>query len=231
MKNLINLLFPPVCLSCNSRIFSKTDSFCKECRKELSMFLDEGICSVCGAKMKGKSCNVCLNSNFLFDKARSVFMINKVVRNLIHNYKYKDLPKIGKLLSTFAVNYIKKNRVFLDTDIVIPVPLHRVKKRIRGFNQAEIIAKEIAKSFNWKNSDKIVLRNKFTETQTKLSKSEREKNVENAFKINHRFNIENKNIMIVDDVFTTGSTVNSISKVLKMHNSGKIYVFTIARAG
>ncbi len=231
LQSLINILFPPVCLSCNKRIKHKTDSLCNDCNEKLKDFLDNSICDICGAPKNGNVCHVCKTSLFSFDNARSVFMINNVIRNLIHNYKYRDLPKIGKLLSAYAIEYIKKNKIFSDIDIILPVPLHRVKKRIRGFNQSEIVAKEISRYFGWELATDLIIRKKFTETQTKLSKKQREKNVGNAFKFNPKYKIENKNIMIFDDVFTTGSTVNSISNVLKRHNAKKIYVFTIARAG
>lgn len=225
----IDLIFPNICLSCGNKMEKDNRYICKDCKSHL-LFSDMDICPVCGSKLTSAKCDVCANSSFLFDEARSIYPMRDEIRNMIHNFKYKDLPKVGLFFAEMAKMYIEKNQVFMDTDFVIPVPLHKVKNRIRGFNQAEIIAKGIAKLMNFTFSNKIVVRKKFTETQTKLSRSERAKNVSNAFGVKNIKKIPNKNFLIVDDVFTTGSTVNSITQSLKQNGASKVYILTAARA-
>ena len=225
----LDIVFPNICMSCGNKMDKDDRYICKNCKSHL-IFLDTNICPVCGSKLLSDKCDVCAKSSFLFDKARSVYPMSDEIRNMIHNFKYKDLPKVGLFFVEMAGVYLKKNQEFMDTDFVVPVPLHKVKNRIRGFNQAEIIAKGIAKLMNVTFSKNIVLRKKFTETQTKLSRKERAKNVSNAFNIKNKEKLQNKNFIIIDDVFTTGSTVNAITQSLKDNGASKVYILTAARA-
>ena len=224
-SDFFNIIFPKRCLGCNSALQKHDGIICSECEKSLE-FIGKNICSQCGAKL-----SVAANHNceFIFDAARSVFEFNAVLQNLIHHFKYDEIKKLGEFLGNYAVTYLKQEH-FADTEIIAPVPLHRVKQRIRGFNQSEFLTRTIAEQMNWKHYPHLIKRKKFTETQTRLSRKQREKNVTNAFAINSKYNIKGRKILLVDDVFTTGSTVNSISKVLQEAGAAKIFVLTIARA-
>ena len=136
-----------------------------------------------------------------------------------------------ELLDTeYVSEYLHLFQLFENVDIIAPVPLHLVKKRARGFNQAEFLSKEISIHMNCLHIPNLVLRNRFTDTQTKLNRKQRQENVSDAFTLNPKFEIQNKNILLIDDVFTTGATANSICKLLKKNHANKIYVLTIARA-
>ncbi len=226
---IINLIFPKICLGCNCRLEKEQFFLCSECEATLE-FLTGNICEICGSIKEANRCKTCETNTFSFDKACSVFHFNKVVQNLIHELKYSEMTKAAKYLGEFAVEYLCKFQPFKNVDIIMPVPLHKVKKRARGFNQAEFLTKEIAKKMNRQHIPNLVLRKKFTKTQTKLKKEQRQINVSKAFVLNPKFDVAQKNILIVDDVFTTGSTVNAISKLLKNNEVSKIYVLTIARA-
>ena len=229
LNQIIDLIFPKICLGCNCKLSREQTFLCSECETSLE-FLTGNICEICGSIKEANRCKTCETNTFSFDKACSVFHFNKVVQNLIHELKYSEMTKIAKYLGEFAVEYLSKFEPFKNVDIIIPVPLHKVKKRTRGFNQAEFFTKEIAEKMNWKHIPDLVLRKKFTKTQTKLKRNQRQINVSNAFLLNPKFDVVHKNILIVDDVFTTGSTVNAISKLLKNNAVSKIYVLTIARA-
>ena len=228
ISEFINLFFPKVCLSCNSRLQKKEHILCSICKKKIDFFTD--CCLICGSEKDNNTCHTCETSEFYFDRARSVFRFNKTIQNLIHNLKYNEITSLAKFLGDYCVKYLTEYRPFEKIDIITPVPLHKVKKKSRGFNQAEIVAREIARQTEFKHIPNLIKRKKFTNTQTKLSKFERIENVSNAFKINHKYPLENKNILLIDDVFTTGSTVNAVSKLLKNNKVNKIYVLTIARA-
>lgn len=223
----IELILPDLCLNCNARLDKKF--LCSKCENSLE-FLSKDICEFCGKPLeKDKYCQ-CRNGNFLFDKARSVFVFNDILRNIIHSMKYEESTSIGTYLGNLAAVYLKKFSPFEKIDIVSPVPLHRVKKRIRGYNQSEYISRKIAKEMNWKHLPTLIKRIRFTDTQTRLSAKAREKNVSNAFGLNSGHNINGKNILLIDDVFTTGSTANSITRYLKENGVNKVYVLTVARA-
>ena len=225
---LIDILFPRVCFSCDIRLKGKEKILCSDCEDSLQ-FLTE-VCEICGSSENPSDCPVCNSNKFVFDKARSVFIFSKTIQNLIHELKYNEMKRISKYLGKYVSEYLHLFQLFKNVDIIAPVPLHLVKKRARGFNQAEFLSKEISRHVNWLHIPSLVLRNRFTDTQTKLNRKQRQENVSEAFTLNTKFNILNKNILIVDDVFTTGATANSICKLLKKNHAGKIYVLTIARA-
>ena len=228
LHTFTGLFFPKLCLNCNEPLLEKEKFICSNCSRSL-IFLEE-ICPICGAPKTEGKCRVCETNEFLFDKARSAFMFNKAVQNMIHEFKYNEITRIAKFFGRLSQEYIKKFQPFDHIDYIVPVPLHKVKKRDRGFNQSEYITREISKNMNWKHLPNLIKRKRFTETQTKLNKDQRRKNVSLAFKINPKYNIKGKNILLVDDVFTTGSTANSIATALKKKQVNKVYVFTIARA-
>lgn len=215
-------------MSCDERLLENEQFICSNCFNSLEFL--EDICPICGAPKIEEKCRVCQTNEFLFDKARSVFMFNTVVQKMVHEFKYNEMTQIAKFFGILSREYIEKFKPFDHIDYVVPVPLHKVKKRDRGFNQSEYITREISKNMNWKHLPKLIKRKRFTETQTKLNKEQRKKNVSLAFKINPKYDIKGKNILLVDDVFTTGSTVNSITAVLKEKQVNKVYIFTIGRA-
>ena len=228
LQTFVGLFFPKICLSCDERLLDSEQYLCPNCSNSLKFL--EDICQICGASKTDDECKVCQTNEFLFDKARSVFMFNKVVQNMIHEFKYNEMTRIAKFFGKLSQEYIEKFQPFDHIDYIVPVPLHKVKKRSRGFNQAEYITREISKNLNWKHLPKLIKRKNFTKTQTKLNKDQRKKNVSLAFAINTKYDIKGKNILLVDDVFTTGATANSIVIALKEKQVNKVYVFTIARA-
>ncbi len=228
LQTFIGLFFPKICLSCEKKLNENEQYLCSDCVTLLEFL--EDICRVCGAPKTGKKCWVCDTNNFRFDRARSVFMFNKVVQNLIHEFKYNEMTRIAKFFGKYSQEYLNKYQPFDHVDYIVPVPLHTVRKRDRGFNQAEYLTQEISKNMGWKHLPTLIKRKRFTQTQTKLKKTQRKDNVSHAFSINSKYNIKGKNILLVDDVFTTGATANSIAEILKKKQADKVYVFTIGRA-
>ena len=224
--SLSDLLFPPVCFGCNTRI--SAGMLCDQCIQSLE-FLDD-VCPRCGAYEQETSCRNCQENDYHFDRARSVFRFNKIIKSLIHDLKYNEMKKVASFLGEMSVNFLQKFQPFEQVDLIVPIPLHRVKKRSRGYNQSQLLSLEIAGRMNWLHKPDLIKRSRFTETQTKLGKTEREKNVREAFVLNSKHRLAGSNILIIDDVFTTGSTVNSVSALLKQNGAAKIYVLTIARA-
>ncbi len=155
---------------------------------------------------------------------------NHKYMNMIHNLKYSGMRKIGYELGRELGRYIIKNNDS-DYDYVIPVPIHYARKRERGYNQSAYIAQGLAESTGIVPLIKLAKRIKYTQTQTRLDKSERGKNVRDIFEIvDKNLNIKNKSILIVDDVFTTGSTINSLAKVILEAGAKKVSAATLASA-
>lgn len=232
MKNylpvLTNLIFPPHCINCDSPLPAEEKLLCTSCRAQLNLIRD--FCPVCGTPASGNSCQLCSTGRFYFDVARSLFPYGQVVQNLLHNFKYNDFTGCAEYLSEFIASYLNEIESFDNVDIIAPVPLHRVKQRSRGYNQSYFLAREVACWLPRPVIKDLIKRTRFTNTQTRLNRSERRLNVSNAFSLNQKYTLEQKNILLIDDVFTTGATVNSISKLLKDNGINRIYVLTIARA-
>lgn len=216
-EQILNLIYPPSCGICGK--FSK-NNLCKKC--ELKLKDHELSEKQSYRKLKGKH----------FDSFFSLFKYEGIIREKIIEYKFEDKPYLYKLFSKIIS---KKVKIFglLESgyDIIIPVPIHKKKKWLRGYNQTELISKEISKDMNIEYQNNMLVKIKNTESQSSLSKKDRKSNIKDVFGLNYKCieKIKNKKIILFDDIYTTGSTVNECSKVLKKYGVGEILVLTIAK--
>jgi ComF family protein len=164
--------------------------------------------------------------------ATALFYFNKQTRvqQLIHKLKYKSKPQVGVLLGQMLGSQLLKSEVFKVIEVVVPVPLHPAKKQKRGYNQAAKIAEGIALAMEITYEENGMIRTKHTETQTRKTRAERVKNMRGVFTANPKSNLEGKNILLVDDVLTTGSTLESCALELLQVSNIKIWIATLAYA-
>ncbi|MDD3050199.1 MAG: ComF family protein [Candidatus Cloacimonetes bacterium] len=192
---------------------------------------NQPLCPICAEKLKEHhhiEFSDEQKKEFYFTEAYAGYEYNKIIRNLIHEFKYKEMTLVGNYLMNMLFSKLPEN--FLeDIDYIVPIPLHKVKKRARGFNQSEILSNSLSELSHIPTLN-IINRAVYTKTQTKLSKNERKSNVKNVFVLNKNFDISKKGFVIVDDVFTTGSTANEAAKVLKDHNAEIVKVLVLATA-
>ncbi len=151
-------------------------------------------------------------------------------RKLIHNLKYKNRPDIGVALGKYYGSVLKSTK-FAECNILIPIPLHPLKKRIRGYNQSEKIAEGISEIMDIPVDTKHLIRTVNTETQTRKTIEQRRENVESVFKITDETVFSGKHILLIDDVVTTGSTLIAAAKELSQLPDTKVSVVTLAFAG
>jgi ComF family protein len=216
MKNkefLLDLIFPKFCLGCK-----KEGSFlCEDCFSTLEI-------STSHQKFKGKN---------LADLYFPVNYENFLVKKLIQNFKYPPLIKeLKKELAFLIISHfllLDKKPDFSDF-ILVPIPLSKKKLKRRGFNQAEEIAKELAEFLKIPLISDCLIKTKETKDQVELSEKERKENVKGAFFIKNKEKIVGKNVLLVDDVFTTGATIEEAARVLKEAGAKKIVGIVIARA-
>ncbi|MBO7244122.1 MAG: ComF family protein [Alphaproteobacteria bacterium] len=230
-KNIIDFAFPHVCLCCDNTI-EKEKIFCDKCFSKI-IFIQGSICYRCGKKVsllpteEKILCSNCLKKRPIYDKARAVFQYNAVSKNAI--LKFKNTGKIEYAHPfVFLLQQAGKD-LFLETDLIIPVPMHWKRKLSRGYNQAGILAQILSKKTKIPYNENILIRARHTPKQEKKTKAERIKNVKNAFVVNHPEKIKNKSILIIDDVLTTGATVNNCAKELKKAGARAVFVLTIAQ--
>ncbi len=229
IKAGLTLLFPPTCSCCNEMTGNNCQPLCGECLAQLK-FIKTPYCSCCGRAFLGSGenhlCGVCLKSSWAFDKARFLFIYEEVIAKLIHDLKYSGQTK-G--ISTFR--WLSKQSVVLKDintpDFILPVPLHMKRLRKRGFNQALVLAKSLFPEEKKKIRYNILLRKMDTPAQAGLSGIERRKNLKNAFAVEKASELIGKKVLILDDVFTTGSTLNECAKVLKAAGCTNVEVLTI----
>ena len=223
-----NLLFPIKCDLCGDLV--DTCGLCTKCWVKI-FWISDPKCKICGTPFEIdviSICALCLNEKPSFDKAISVFRYDDFSKEIILKFKHFDtthmLNRLSILMFRAAENDIK------NSDLIIPVPIHFLKRIKRKYNQSELLAQNISDISNVKYEPRILEKIKTTRRQEGLSGKKRRKNIIGSFGINKKYekSIENKNIVLVDDVFTTGSTVNECSKILKKHNAKSVTVVTLA---
>ena len=228
LRPLVDLVLPPLCFGCGARLPASQKYLCAQCLAAIQK-QDEDICDVCGSSLSGGHCPFCLDTEALFWLARAPYMYLGGIRNLIHSFKYESYPMIGKWFAHAMADVIDSEPSFQDCDVITPVPLHFVRKRERGYNQSEIIARELSKLVG---IDYAVLckRHRHTKSQTHLNKQEREHNLDRAFSLCRGKDVANAKVLLIDDVFTTGTTVNKISELFLENGASSVSVLTAARA-
>lgn len=214
LGKILDIIFPPVCGICGK---IDPNSLCKKCEIQLknqAVFGDDDY-----SKDEGK----------YFDEHLYVFMYSGVIRKIMLNYKFNDNAYIYK---TF-INFLLNNKNFVEKiksyDIIIPVPLSKKREKERGYNQSELIAMEISNLINLQIDKSCLKKSKNITAQSTLNKEERLRNIEGAYSIKSLKNIEQKKVLIIDDIYTTGSTVNECSKLIKQVEIEKIGILTIAK--
>ncbi len=212
LEAFYDLLFPPRCLGCEEQILSsRPPLFCASCRAKLILFTPSNI----------------PESTFPFT-AYSLFVYQEPVRSLIHQLKFE-----GSLagLSTFAVlaQQARAAEMLREPDLILPVPLHRSRLRWRGFNQAVLLAKACFPCWKDRIRADLLQRHKKTVPQLGLSGAERRCNLAGAFSLCKPQAVRGKRILLVDDVFTTGSTLRECAEVLRAAGAAEIAAFTVAR--
>ena len=213
-EKILDLLFPNVCGFCNK---IDKNSLCKNCELIIQKYEINCIKNYKNDKKK------------YFDYLYCALKYENIIRENIIKYKFYDMPYLYKTFSKIIIKNKKIYEFLKLYDIIISVPIHKQKKCIRAYNQSELIAKQIAKEMKINYGKNILIKIKNTKLQSTLNKTERKTNIKNAFYLKDNKNIKGKKVILVDDIYTTGSTVNECSKVLKKAGAKEICVITIAK--
>jgi len=231
LEGIFNFFLPQHCLVCGSYIsHSLGFPLCSACFSRIE-YLRSPLCVKCGRSLNNSSallCHRCRAFPFHFDVARAVALYTSPLRECIHAFKYQSFISFRYLFGELLCEYLEKNPFLKEVDCLLPVPLHPARLKERGFNQSLILAEEIAKRFSLPLISKGVRRIKPTLPQVGLKVKERRKNVQGAFEIKEARLFQNKRILIVDDVLTSRSTVDSLSQALKKGGTKEVLVLAIA---
>ena len=209
--NILDLLYPNVCGFCGK---IDANSLCLECEKNISQNLLFKIEDV---------------SNKFFDKQMYIARYEGDFRKEILEYKFFDKAYMYKTFAKIILKNEKIYEILKSYDIIIAVPIHKKRKNQRGYNQSELIAKEIARNVQGLEYKKVLKKIKNNIEQSSLNRNERLENVKNVYEIQNKEIIFNKKVILFDDIYTTGNTVNECSRILKINGAKEILVFSLAR--
>ena len=224
LNDFLNLFFPNICQACGRALFNDEKIICLSCnyklpRTNFHYFQNNPVSRIFWGRVKLTSA-----TSFLF------FNKGGHVQKLMHQFKYKGKYETAKILGIQMGTEIKQSNLFSDIDIIIPVPLHERKLKKRGYNQSEMIAHGMASAMEATVETDILIRTHFTETQTKKSRYNRWENVKGKFEVRKESKLYNKHILLVDDVLTTGATLEACAQHLVNIPNTKISVATLAYA-
>lgn len=223
ITEILDFFLPRFCCSCKIKLLSSERFVCYSCLKNIQKVKQERLHSEFEKKFDKKKIISGFTSLYVFEK-------DKELQNIIHSLKYNGRFQIGTFLGRELGNNIKNEIQNWNINLILPVPLHQLKKAERGYNQSFYIAKGLSKEMNIPLYLKIIKRKKYTQSQTAMNLIERQKNIQEAFKIKNEKRIKGKNLLLIDDVITTGATISECGKVLLNSGANKIYAASIAIA-
>ena len=207
----INYIFPNVCGICDNIC---KESLCKKCEIKLNNIVQNKV-----DKYTDKN----------FEKHLYVFKYEGIIKEKLINFKFKEKPYIYKTFVKFLIKNEKICRFLKSYDIIIPVPIHYNRKVVRGYNQSALIAKSLANKLNIIYEEKVLFKRVNNKPQSTKNKKSRKENVIGVYCTKNEYKIIDKKILLLDDIYTTGSTVNECSRILKTAGVKKVDVITIAK--
>jgi ComF family protein len=222
LTDFFNLFYPSLCCACGNHLYEGEECICISCRMSLPYTLDEHIVWNKTYKIFAGRTRIKAASSLFYFKKKSR------VQNLLHYLKYKNHEELGKTLGLMHAQLLKHSKLFEGIDIVLPVPLHPTKLKQRGYNQSALLAKGYEEGLGIKYREDLLKRVINTSTQTRKNRYERYENMNSVFECNTE--ISGKNVLLVDDVITTGSTVEACVDVLLAAGCANVFVVSVAIA-
>lgn len=227
----LDVLYPPKCIRCHILV-EKQGSLCSNCWKDIQ-FIQDPQCKICGHPFQYHIeeeffCSSCIEKQPSYNKARSVFVYNDSSSYLIKSFKYHDDLTNCNLYAKWLANISKD---ISPDSILIPVPLHPLRLFIRKYNQAALIANSLGSIKKIPVLQDALIRTKYLPSQYKFNTRQRLLNVKGVFNLNKKYIdvLKGKFVVLIDDVITTGATIEECSKVLKKADVSKIFVLTLAK--
>ena len=222
LQNLINLFFPKACVGCNSFLLENEIVICTTCRHEIPLTnYHKTINNESFGKFYGR---------IPVEFAASLMYFHKkgIVQEMLHKLKYKGHQEIGRAIGDWYSEDLKNCKEIENADFIIPVPLHKKRLKNRGYNQVTTFGETISKNLNIPLNDAVLVRNVYSKTQTQKSFLGRSESVESIFGINYDETLDNKHFILIDDIITTGSTLESCGRELLKIPGAKLSIVCMA---
>lgn len=224
LKNFLQLIYPNICICCHNHLVASENYVCTGCLLSLPLTNFHQV--------PGNNLEKVFWGRVSVQKAIAMLFYKKggKTAKLLHALKYHDNPEIalflGRFYGTFLNEFVLQNNI----KAVVAIPLHKKKLNMRGYNQSEMLCLGLAETLGIENLSSAITRTKFTQTQTKKSRLERSENVNNVFEITNEAIFENKHILLIDDVVTTGATIESCAAQFQKINNCKVSIGALAFA-
>lgn len=226
LEFLLKLIYPQTCYFCGKIC---RNSLCSACAEKVE-YIDEPRCKRCGKPIRYEEqefCQDCEKVSFHYEQGRSIWLHKGPVRWSVYQFKYHNRRVFAKFYAEEWCRLYGKKLKEWGIDVILPIPLHKKRRRMRGYNQAELLSRELGKRCGIPVNERAVVRVVHTRPQKELNDRDRKKNLKDAFRVTKWWNRE-KYVLLVDDIYTTGSTLDAVAKVLKENGAEKVYFFTIS---
>ncbi|HHX61555.1 MAG TPA: ComF family protein [Epulopiscium sp.] len=197
---------------------------CYDCKEDYPL-IEDPVCKKCGKQLAHDDdcCLDCKNTEHLYEKGIALYPYEGTIKEALYRFKYGGRRKYAQFFAKNMYTKLKETTFIHEVDLIIPVPVSKERLKQRGYNQAEEIAKYLSKISRIPYNKDILIRNKDTKPQSGFSPSQRAKNIKDAFKCTGQLMNKYKVILVIDDIYTTGSTIDECSKILKNSGAGKVY--------
>lgn len=225
-RKILEWLYPATCIFCGKIC---REGICADCMGKV-MKIREPRCKKCGKPIRfaeEEYCYDCSHHHFHYEQGKSLWLHRAPVDKSIYEFKYKNRRVYSEVYAREMVKSFGRLIKMWEIDLIVPVPLHKKKFRKRGFNQAELLAKEIGRYMGIPVDTSLVIRKKYTAPQKQFGHNERRKNLADAFALTEK-KVDAKNILIIDDIYTTGSTIDTIAELFMHADVEKTYFLTIS---
>ncbi|WP_165920866.1 ComF family protein [Muricomes intestini] len=219
-------MYPKVCPFCGK---ISAEGICDCCKKKV-IYIKDSRCMCCGKpveKEEQEFCRDCSCHQKAYEQGRSLWVHRPPVSSALYRFKYKNKRYYGRIFAEEMAKSLEDQIYRWQIEEMIPVPLHPARRKMRGYNQAEILAEELGKIIDIPVNDKILYRIRNTKPQKSLDDAQRTQNLKGAFAVSKQHNIK-RNILIIDDIYTTGSTINKAAHMLKLGGAEKVYFLTVS---
>lgn len=221
-KDVLNILYPRLCLSCDNVLHDTETLVCHQCLSQLSLTNFQPDDNPIKTRLLPIVDVQNATALFLFDKSG-------IIQELIHKLKYEGHQDIGVLMAQFAQDYFNHSKLDTSIDLIVPVPLHPKKIKQRGYNQMTKFGRNLGNYLGVPYQESVLLRRRYTTSQTKKTARERRENVSGAFAVKSPENFAGKHFLILDDVMTTGATIEACAEtILSQVPDAKVSVLTMA---
>jgi len=230
-QTVVNLCYPPFCISCRTSL--EQGLLCQDCL-DSAVRIEAPFCQICSRPYTGVfgapfACPDCEDHPPAFDCVATRYQATGIVRDLIHRFKYSGEFHLRNLLVNWLEEALSDPRVSTEAfDSLVPVPLHPTRIRERGYDQIAALVGLLGERSR-KPVSLCLRRSRYTESQTRFSRKERLQNLQNAFELRKGTSVLGKRLLLVDDVLTTGSTLDECARVLKSHGAKSVCAVTVAR--